>query len=112
MSHFDRGDADHRAASPASFAQANARHFDCEAHSYEHHAGTRELIRRIAHAMQREYSFDEESTTVLDYACGTGMQTRNSLVFNDVHASDQACCRERCLHMLDQLSAWTSAQPV
>lgn len=72
------------APSPESFAQANARHFDCEAHKYEHHAGTRELVRRVARAMCREYAFDEEWTTVLDYACGTGMRTRGSLVFNHV----------------------------
>ena len=70
--------------SPESFAQANAQHFDCEAHKYEHHAGTRELVRRVAHAMCREYAFDEEWTTVLDYACGTGMRTHGSLMFNHV----------------------------
>ncbi|VDC00121.1 unnamed protein product [Peniophora sp. CBMAI 1063] len=70
------GEDDHLPASPVSFAQANARHFDCEAHRYEHHAGTRELVRRVARAMVREYAFDEETTTVLDYACGTGMLSR------------------------------------
>ena len=79
------GEDDYPPATPAiSFAQANARHFDCEAHRYEHHAGTRELVRRVARAMVKEYAFDEETTTVLDYACGTGTLTRDSLVFNHV----------------------------
>ena len=96
--------------SPTSFAQANAQHFDCEAHRYENHAGTRELVRRVARAMRKEYSFDEKWTTVLDFACGTGMQTRDSLVFNHVEYRYQACCRERSPRMLDLLSAWTSVQ--
>ncbi|KZV67889.1 S-adenosyl-L-methionine-dependent methyltransferase [Peniophora sp. CONT] len=95
-SNLTIGEDDQPGASPVSFAQANAQHFDCEAHRYEHHAGTRELVRRVARAMQKEYSFDEESTTVLDYACGTGMLSRalsphaRSIVGVDISAASVA----------------------
>ncbi|KII89389.1 hypothetical protein PLICRDRAFT_53825 [Plicaturopsis crispa FD-325 SS-3] len=59
------------------YSAENARHFDDAARTS---AGDRpeavELARRLCRAFKRAYPFDEESTTVLDYACGTGFISR------------------------------------
>jgi hypothetical protein len=58
---------------PGGFAEANMHHFgELEAAKYDDRLGVAELARRLALAMRRAYPFDEESTTVMDYACGTG----------------------------------------
>ncbi|KAI0781500.1 S-adenosyl-L-methionine-dependent methyltransferase [Trametes elegans] len=62
---------------PHSFAEANQTYFDQRVHSTieHHHPNGAKLARRNVAAMRKAYSelFDEESTEVLDYACGTGM---------------------------------------
>jgi ubiquinone/menaquinone biosynthesis C-methylase UbiE len=61
-----------------SYAQANAEYFNKEVHQYEDLPGTRELMERISNAIRDAYAFNEDSTTVLDFACGIGMKLVNS----------------------------------
>lgn len=51
----------------------NQEYFDKIASTYDDKPGALEAARRITAAMRQEYAFDEEKTSVLDYACGTGM---------------------------------------
>ena len=54
------------------FTQANKDYFDEHAHQYNDRPGAHELARRLGAAMISAYPFNEDSTSVLDYACGTG----------------------------------------
>lgn len=54
------------------FSQANADHFDKTATQYDDMAKSKGVDRMVA-AMQNAYAFDKDSTTILDFACGTGM---------------------------------------
>lgn len=58
--------------------QANKDHFDRVAHTggYDESPFVEQVSRQIAHAITQEYQFDEGSTVMLDYACGTGQYTR------------------------------------
>ncbi|KAJ4471815.1 S-adenosyl-L-methionine-dependent methyltransferase [Lentinula edodes] len=61
--------------SAEQFISANKHHFDSEHVSQKHdeqplHA---EMARRIGKALLKAYPFDDENTTVLDFACGTGL---------------------------------------
>ncbi|KAG2139026.1 S-adenosyl-L-methionine-dependent methyltransferase [Suillus clintonianus] len=51
----------------------NRNHFDEHAHQYNDHPEARGLARRLGAAMINAYPFKEDSTLVLDYACGTGL---------------------------------------
>ncbi|KAF9559595.1 S-adenosyl-L-methionine-dependent methyltransferase [Agrocybe pediades] len=57
------------------FASANKEHFNKTA---SHHEDKRwvELARRAARAITERYKFDEDSTTVMDFACNTGLLAR------------------------------------
>jgi ubiquinone/menaquinone biosynthesis C-methylase UbiE len=57
---------------PHSYQAANKHHFDGAAHNYDSRQDTQELARRLGQAMLECCPFDEETTTVMDYACGTG----------------------------------------
>ncbi|KAF9026715.1 S-adenosyl-L-methionine-dependent methyltransferase [Hymenopellis radicata] len=57
------------------FVDANKGHFDEHAASYDR-ASARELARRVGTAITHAYDFDDEETTVLDFACGTGLLSR------------------------------------
>ncbi|KAI0062076.1 S-adenosyl-L-methionine-dependent methyltransferase, partial [Artomyces pyxidatus] len=54
----------------------NAHHFDDVARKYDDIPGAQELARRVGIAMRSVYPFDEDETTVLDFACGTGLVSR------------------------------------
>jgi hypothetical protein len=54
------------------YANANRDHFDSTAHQYEDRKGGLELGRIMAEGMMSMYDFDEDETTALDFACGTG----------------------------------------
>ncbi|KAH7874442.1 S-adenosyl-L-methionine-dependent methyltransferase [Lentinula edodes] len=61
--------------SAEQFISANKHHFDSEHVSQKHdeqplHA---EMAKRIGKALLKAYPFDDENTTVLDFACGTGL---------------------------------------
>ncbi|TCD63972.1 deoxycytidyl transferase [Steccherinum ochraceum] len=61
-----------------SFAAANEAHFDGEAEAYEARPQAQELARKICKAMRAKYPslFNEESTVLMDYACGPGLTSR------------------------------------
>lgn len=56
------------------FAAANQKHFDAEAKAFDAKPNAIELARRLAKAMFETYPalFNEDTTEVLDFACGTG----------------------------------------
>lgn len=53
------------------YADANKRHFDGEAITYEDQAKT-ELAHTQSQKLLQMYPFDADQTAVMDYACGTG----------------------------------------
>jgi len=52
--------------------EINKNYFDEHGHRYNDHPEAHELARRLGAAMIKAYPFEEDSTLVLDYACGTG----------------------------------------
>ncbi|KAG6915304.1 hypothetical protein DXG01_012227 [Tephrocybe rancida] len=58
------------------FAEANKAHFDNIAHEYDDQPNALERARRTAARMRQSFDFNEDSTTVLEYACGTGLVSR------------------------------------
>lgn len=71
--------ADHHHPHPhahGDVAAANRDHFDKTAHTYDDQPGALEAARRVSAAMLKLYPFNEDTTTVLDYACGTGACAR------------------------------------
>lgn len=54
------------------YAQANKEYFDKKAEVYDEQPQVEEMARRLSRAMLDVYPFDEASTTVMDFACGTG----------------------------------------
>jgi len=70
--------AAHDHQGPDNYASANREHFDKHAHQTDDLPGIQELVRKITDAIKESCpsSFDENSTTVLDYACGTGLISR------------------------------------
>ncbi|KAG2132866.1 S-adenosyl-L-methionine-dependent methyltransferase [Suillus bovinus] len=59
------------------FKEFNKNYFDEHGHRYNDHPDAHELARRLGVAMINAYTFNEDSTLVLDYACGTGLISRN-----------------------------------
>ncbi|KAG1736891.1 S-adenosyl-L-methionine-dependent methyltransferase [Suillus paluster] len=55
-----------------NLTESNTKYFDEHAHQYND-PETHELARRFGAAMINAYPFNEDSTLVLDYACGTGL---------------------------------------
>ncbi|OAX36078.1 S-adenosyl-L-methionine-dependent methyltransferase [Rhizopogon vinicolor AM-OR11-026] len=55
------------------FKQVNKNYFNEHAHQYNDRPEAQELARRLGAAMIGAYPFNEDSTLVLDYACGTGL---------------------------------------
>ncbi|CAF3682410.1 unnamed protein product [Rotaria sp. Silwood1] len=53
-------------------AKANADHFSKEAHTYRNELSV-EIAKRCAAVILKKYSFDSNSTEVLDFACGPGL---------------------------------------
>ncbi|KAJ7144936.1 S-adenosyl-L-methionine-dependent methyltransferase [Mycena crocata] len=58
------------------FASANQALFDEHAHKAEHRPHAPELAESVSNAILQAYPFDKDTTTVLDYACGTGIVSR------------------------------------
>ena len=56
------------------FAAANQKHFDAEAKAFDVKPSAIEMAKRISKAMLDTYPtlFNEDKTTVMDFACGTG----------------------------------------
>lgn len=52
---------------------ANRTHFDRMAAAYDSRPFVEQVCRDIADTIRDNYQLSEESTTVLDYACGTGI---------------------------------------
>jgi hypothetical protein len=65
--HFHPHAHDH-----ASIAEANRHYFDSGAQSYEDNWQAVEVSRWIGAVMLKAHPFNEETTTLMDYACGTG----------------------------------------
>ena len=57
------------------YAAANQKRFDAEAKDIDAQPFVIELAKRVTNAMVEQYPsiFDKEKTTMLDFACGTGM---------------------------------------
>ncbi|KIY68762.1 hexaprenyldihydroxybenzoate methyltransferase [Cylindrobasidium torrendii FP15055 ss-10] len=60
----------------ATAAASNADYFDRHAGLYDDRASAQKLARRIGDEIMDEYHFDDETTTLLDFACGTGLLSR------------------------------------
>jgi len=60
-----------------NYTEANKAHFDATtAEKYDKQPLAIELARRQSDAMIKVYPFDESKTTVMDFACGTGLISR------------------------------------
>ena len=53
-------------------AESNRNHFDTIASQYDDRPGAARVAKVIANAVMKEYDFDDESTVLMEYACGTG----------------------------------------
>ncbi|KAK0210155.1 S-adenosyl-L-methionine-dependent methyltransferase [Desarmillaria ectypa] len=58
------------------FTSANRDYFDRVADKHDDRPQSLKLAQRLAQSIQRAYPFDEESTTLLDFACGAGLMSR------------------------------------
>ncbi|PBK83177.1 S-adenosyl-L-methionine-dependent methyltransferase [Armillaria gallica] len=58
------------------FTSANRDYFDKVADKYDDRPQSVKLAQRLAQSIQRVYPFNEESTTLLDFACGAGLMSR------------------------------------
>ncbi|KAG1725859.1 S-adenosyl-L-methionine-dependent methyltransferase [Suillus lakei] len=56
-----------------NFKEFNKNYFNEHGHQYNDHPEGHELAQRLGAAMINAYPFEEDSTLVLDYACGTGL---------------------------------------
>jgi ubiquinone/menaquinone biosynthesis C-methylase UbiE len=65
------------AVPPKDLVEANRRFYDILAPSYDQQAGANgAFTRAITDATLQLYPFNKEKTTMLDFACGTGMRAR------------------------------------
>ena len=51
---------------------ANRAYFDAKASTYDADPNVRAITASIVRGLLKEYAFDAERTSVLDFACGTG----------------------------------------
>ncbi|KAK0455185.1 S-adenosyl-L-methionine-dependent methyltransferase [Desarmillaria tabescens] len=58
------------------FTSANRDYFDKVADKHDDRPQSLKLAQRLAQSIQRAYPFNEESTTLLDFACGAGLMSR------------------------------------
>lgn len=58
------------------FTSANKVHFDSHAQAYDGRSSGMKLARVFGSHILASYTFDEGSTTILDFACGTGHVSR------------------------------------
>ncbi|KDR81974.1 hypothetical protein GALMADRAFT_276610 [Galerina marginata CBS 339.88] len=77
------------------YATANKEHFH-KAASNEENVGKVDVAKRCARAILERYPFDENSTTVMDFACNTGVDITQAPVdiFNE-HVSNQGIPLEK-----------------
>jgi hypothetical protein len=69
-----------------SLEAANVAHFDALGHDFDkHHRDAAEFADRLSLALRRalEGVLDEETTSVLDYACGSGQSLSLSLLLKE-----------------------------
>ncbi|KDQ59749.1 hypothetical protein JAAARDRAFT_33321 [Jaapia argillacea MUCL 33604] len=71
--HHNPGEPPHT----GSYAERNKEYFDTKAAVYDDLPGTQALLQSLSAAMRKVYNFDENTTTLLDFACGTGLLSRN-----------------------------------
>ncbi|KIM29132.1 hypothetical protein M408DRAFT_329134, partial [Serendipita vermifera MAFF 305830] len=66
-------------AQAAQIIQANQEHFNKVAvdGGYDSNPFVEQVTRQIAEVIRESFPFDEESTVLLDYACGTGQMSRH-----------------------------------
>jgi hypothetical protein len=71
----DHADTHAHVQSGHDYAASNKEHFDKEAQNLARNppAAMVEMTSQMSAAILAEYPFDEDSTAVLDYACGVGM---------------------------------------
>jgi len=62
----------HHPHTPDSNEEANRLHFDREANKYDDKPLAIEVARQQVEFILKAYPFNEDSTVVMDYACGTG----------------------------------------
>lgn len=68
--------APHSHSHSHDYSEANKAHFDDNAaEKYDKRQDAIELTRRQSKAMIKAYPFDESTTIVMDFACGTGWQS-------------------------------------
>ncbi|CCM04533.1 uncharacterized protein FIBRA_06714 [Fibroporia radiculosa] len=74
MSHFHEHEHEHAHA----FSAANKEHFDKTAHEFDERPHAQALARSLAAAMRTRYPdlFIEDTTAMMEYACGTGLTSR------------------------------------
>lgn len=56
------------------YAAANQEHFNKMAETFDEFPGAKELAKRVVNAILAKFPdrFDEDNTSVMDFACGTG----------------------------------------
>lgn len=59
-----------------NYTEANRIHFEKQAANNVDQRSTIELAKRLAPHILSRYDFDEDETTLLDFACGTGVMSR------------------------------------
>ncbi|KAG6819803.1 hypothetical protein H0H93_008498 [Arthromyces matolae] len=59
-----------------NFLEANKAHFDSVAHEFDNFPHAIERAKRSAAKMREVVDFDPDSTIVMEYACGTGLVSR------------------------------------
>ena len=63
-------------------AESNRNHFDTIASQYDDRPGAARVAKVIANAVMKEYDFDDESTVLMEYACGTGKSYTSCLLLS------------------------------
>jgi SAM-dependent methyltransferase len=93
----------------ASVLQANKDHFDhaAQTKSYDEQPFVAQVCRDIAQAIRNESPFDKQTTTLLDYACGTGQISRNLAPF-----TRQIVGIDLSQSMVDFYNQWASNQDI
>ncbi|EPS98389.1 hypothetical protein FOMPIDRAFT_1126650 [Fomitopsis schrenkii] len=71
-------DQPHLRSDSHDYEHSNKAYYDEHAQEYDERPNAQILARRLASAMRRKHGglFDEDTTTLMDYACGTGLMSR------------------------------------
>lgn len=73
----EHGDPRHPESHHHDFAQSNRHYFDETAKDFDSIPHAISRGERCAEAIRKEYAFDKDITTVMEYACGTGLVSGN-----------------------------------